>query len=49
MQIQSRNFIHVNQLGVFVFPTALCFLYIACCQQQCFPHWTDARKSIYVY
>lgn len=30
------------------FPLLLGFLCIACCQQQCFPQWTDARKNNYI-
>jgi hypothetical protein len=48
VEVQSRNMIHVNQLGVFIFPTAFCFLCMTCCQQQCFPQWTDASKSNYI-
>lgn len=48
LEVQSRNFIHANQLGVSVFPIALCLLCIACCQQQWFTQWTDARKSNYI-
>jgi hypothetical protein len=48
VEFQSRNFIQVYQLVVFVFPTALCFLCMTCCQQQCFPQWTDASKRNYI-
>lgn len=30
------------------FPLLSAFLCIACCQQQCFPQWTDAHKNNYI-